>query len=218
MPILDSAVPGLQLELALYAGGIGLVAGLDEAGRGAWAGPVVAGAVILPLGQEDLSQQLPGVRDSKQMSAVQRDTWLRRLEETALGISSGVAEHGEVDRLGVIGATRLAMVRALQSLQPPPQYLLIDHLLLPDSELQQTALPYGDSQVLSIAAASIVAKVTRDRLMSDLERQYPGYGFAAHKGYGTAQHRAALEILGPTPIHRMSYSPLAMLASRRTSG
>ncbi|MEW6566616.1 MAG: ribonuclease HII [Chloroflexota bacterium] len=205
--------PNLSLELALCRAGFVSLAGLDEAGRGAWAGPLVAAAVVLPLGQMDLTQVLFGVRDSKQMRPGQREHWEQRIREVALAAATGVASAAEVDERGPLGATRLAMQRALQDLPALPAALLIDHLRLPEVELPQTALPGGDARVLSIAAASVVAKVTRDRLMVELAQDYPGYDFEQHKGYGTARHRGALRRLGPCPIHRFSYSPVAALVA-----
>lgn len=207
------SAPALTLELALHQAGFVCVAGLDEAGRGAWAGPLVAAVVILPLERADLAGALNGVRDSKQMSPEQRNVWERHIREVAQAVATGTATHHEVDELGPLGATRLAMQRALEALSCPPDTLLIDHLRLPEVETPQTALPHGDAQVLSIAAASVVAKVSRDRMMIRLGRTYPGYGFEQHKGYGTVQHRRALWRLGPCPIHRLSYSPVAALSS-----
>lgn len=201
-------VPDLERETDLWARGYCAVAGLDEAGRGAWAGPVVAAAVILPPHVPDLLQHLSSVRDSKMLSPAQRQALLDVIRCHALATGVGAVPPSEIDRMGIVPATRAAMARALQHLGRPADYLLIDHLPLPHVDLPQTSLPKGDATVLSIACASIVAKVTRDRTMVELEAQYPGYGFAQHKGYGTAQHRAALESLGPCPIHRLSFAPL----------
>lgn len=184
------------------------VAGLDEVGRGAWAGPIVAAAVILPLQRTGLAASLRGVRDSKQMTAAQRARW----SEVILGMAeAGLGESSpqEVDALGVIGATRLAMTRALSHLARPADHLLIDYVRLPALALPQTALTFGDQLSLSIAAASVVAKVARDRAMVDLDRDHPGFGFARHKGYGTDEHFTALQSLGPSPIHRYSFVPVA---------
>jgi ribonuclease HII len=189
------------------------VAGLDEAGRGAWAGPLVAAAVILPPGEPKLSHHLQGVRDSKQLSPTRREALLEVIWEHSLAWGVGAVPAAGIDTLGIVPATRQAMALALQALSPPADYLLIDYLPLPDSPLPQHSLPKGDALVLSIAAASIVAKVSRDRMMIDLETQCPGYGFARHKGYGTPQHRAALAALGPSAVHRLSFAPLRDLAS-----
>jgi ribonuclease HII len=206
--------PDLVLELALHNDGIAIIAGIDEAGRGAWAGPVVAAAVVLPLERSDLKCELDGVRDSKLLSAHQRGHWAGKIREIASTIGVGQATTEEIDTLGLISATRTAMARAIHELDPSPDHLLIDHILLPESELPQTALPRGDAIVLSIAAASIIAKVTRDTIMIELDERYPGYGFPQHKGYGTSVHRQALAALGPAPVHRRSFAPIAALLSR----
>ena len=200
--------PTLEVEMALRAQGHRFVAGLDEAGRGAWAGPVVAAAVVLPLDQSDLKHILAGVRDSKQLSPAAREGLLIVIRQTALGIGVGVSAPAVVDRDGVLPATRRAMRGALARLSPQPECLIVDHLQLRTVPLPQIAFPKADARSLSVASASIVAKVTRDRLMVLLDERYPGYGFARHKGYGTAVHRTALADLGPTPIHRMSFAPL----------
>jgi len=202
-------LPNLAHEARLWAEGYRLIAGLDEAGRGAWAGPVVAAAVILPPGRPDLAQQLAGVRDSKCLTAARREALLPAIEAIAVAWGVGAVPSTEIDTLGIVAATRRAMVLALEHLSPPADYLLIDYLTLPEAALPQHSMPKGDALVLTIAAASIVAKVTRDRLLAGLESCYPGYGLACHKGYGTAQHRAALSALGPSPIHRLSFAPLA---------
>jgi ribonuclease HII len=201
--------PDLALERQLWNAGVGCLAGLDEAGRGAWAGPLLAGAVILPPDWPEVGRLLAGVRDSKQMTPRQRARWAEEIRKVATAVGLGQATPEEVDRLGPLGASRLAMERALADLWLSPDHLLIDHLRLPEVMLPQTALPQGDAQVLSIAAASVMAKVTRDEAMVRLEAEYPGYGFSRHKGYGTAEHRAALDRLGPCPIHRHSYAPVA---------
>ncbi|MCJ7824208.1 MAG: ribonuclease HII [Anaerolineales bacterium] len=206
--------PDLVLELALHIDGIGIIAGIDEAGRGAWAGPVVAAAVVLPLDSSDLESDLEGVRDSKLLSARQRSHLAGIIREIASSIGVGQATAEEVDMLGLVPATRAAMTRAVHKLDPAPDHLLIDYMLLPESELPQTALPKGDAFVLSIAAASIIAKVTRDKIMIELEERYPGYGFFRHKGYGTRVHREALASLGPSPVHRRSFKPIAALLSQ----
>lgn len=205
--------PDLVLELALHNEGIAIIAGVDEAGRGAWAGPVVAAAVVLPLERSNLKTELDGVRDSKLLSARQRSHWAGIILEIGAAIGVGLATAEEVDTLGLIPATRSAMTRALYELDPLPDYLLIDHILLPEFDLPQTALPRGDAIVLSIAAASIIAKVTRDNIMIEFEEHYPGYGFPRHKGYGTSAHQEALAALGPSPIHRRSFTPIASLLS-----
>ena len=207
------ALPDLRLEFELLQGGFELIAGIDEAGRGAWAGPIAAGMVILPVERFDLATRLRGVRDSKVMSPEKRLFWDEELKKLAVCWSIGMVDAGEVDELGIISSTRLAMRRALQGLEVQPEFLLIDYILLPEVPLPQTALPRGDSSVLSISSASILAKVARDKRMLELERRYPGYGFARHKGYGTAQHREALSELGPSRVHRRSFEPVSRLAN-----
>ena len=203
--------PDLVLERQLRKEGFASIAGLDEAGRGAWAGPLTAAAVILPLERPDLAEVLHGVRDSKQMTPAQRTRWAEIIRQVALAIGVGHSLPEEVDDLGPLVATRLAMERALAGLSLVPEHLLIDYLRLPEVSLPQTGLPQGDARVLSIAAASVIAKVTRDQWMVSLEEAYPGYGFARHKGYGTPEHRSALLRLGPSPVHRRSFSPVAVL-------
>ena len=190
----------LQFERAAAARGFRTVAGIDEAGRGPLAGPVVAAAVILPPGL-----LLPGVTDSKKLSERQREDCLVRIEATALAIGVGIVESHEVDRINILQATLLAMQQAVAGLACQPDYLLIDGISRVPLPVMQQTLKKGDSRSLSIAAASIVAKVTRDRLMVDYDRQYPGYGFAGHKGYGSATHLAAIAALGPCPIHRLTF-------------
>jgi ribonuclease HII len=203
--------PGLDQERALQARGYRLIAGVDEAGRGAWAGPVYAGAVILPLQRPDLSVALNGVTDSKQLAPKRRETLLQIVYAVALGVAVGTATAAEIDRWGIVDATRLAMGRALDALAPAPEALIIDYLKLPGVPLPQRSLPKADWHCLTVAAASIVAKVSRDRWMIQLHKQHPGYGFDRHKGYGTAAHRSALERLGPCPVHRSSWAPLRAL-------
>lgn len=200
--------PDLSEELALLAAGHVHVAGLDEAGRGAWAGPVCAAAVVLPLELPDLCDRLQDVRDSKQLTPLQREQLLPIVRKVAEAVGVGWATPAEVDALGVVPATRRAMVRAVAGLQASADVALIDHLEVPDLGLPQRAFPKADARCLSVAAASIVAKVERDQLMVAFEEDFPGYGFARHKGYGTAAHREALSRLGPSPIHRMSWRPL----------
>ncbi len=199
--------PDLSFEQALWAAGVAQVAGVDEAGRGAWAGPVLAGAVILPP-RFDAPHLLAGVRDSKQMTPRQRVEWADKIRSTALTWGVGLATAEEIDALGIVPATRLAMQRALAQLQPAAQHLLVDALRLPQVNLPQQALIKGDAHVLSIAAASVLAKTARDALMVELAQQYPGYGLERHKGYGTALHQAALLELGVSAIHRKTFAPV----------
>ncbi len=201
-------LPDLHEELALYTTGYTRVAGLDEAGRGAWAGPVCAAAVILPLDRTNLLDLLTGVRDSKQLSPARREMLLPRILGVAEAVGVGWATPAEVDEVGIVPATRQAMARAVAWLDGRVDALLVDYVRLPDLTLPQRALPKADVHCLSVASASVVAKVTRDRLMVVLDGDFPGYGFARHKGYGTPQHREALARLGPSPIHRMSWRPM----------
>jgi ribonuclease HII len=201
----------LTREMALYVRGYRRIAGLDEAGRGAWAGPLVAAAVILPLGRPDLADALGEVRDSKQLSPPKRQTLYSLIVQVAVAVGIGIVPPADVDSLGVVGATRRAMILGLEALGPPPDYLLIDYLSLPAQPIPQLAITHGDALCLSIAAASIIAKVSRDRLMAALGERFPAYGFARHKGYGTALHRQALARSGPSPLHRLSFAPLRAL-------
>jgi ribonuclease HII len=200
--------PTLEKEIALLKQGYRFVAGLDEAGRGAWAGPVVAAAVILPLDRPDLPQTLAGLHDSKKLTPQQRDKFFDLIGQTALTVSVGEAPAALLDEINVIGATRYAMEQALLELNPGPDYLLLDHLKLPAVALPQEAFPKADGISLTVAAASVIAKVTRDRLMVQFNYEYPGYAFDLHKGYGTQTHRACLTRLGPCPLHRLSYEPV----------
>jgi ribonuclease HII len=171
---------------------------------------VVAAAVILPLERRGLAAALRGVNDSKQLTARQREKLFDVIHSVALAVGVGGAGAAEVDRDGLVPATRAAMQRAVAMLAAPPDALLVDALdLRPVIPLPQEAVIYGDALCLSIAAASIVAKVSRDRWMAGLDERYPGYGFARHKGYGTAEHIAALARLGVSDMHRKSYAPIA---------
>jgi ribonuclease HII len=201
-------LPNLHEELALRATGYTRVAGLDEAGRGAWAGPVCAAAVVLPLDRPGLADLLNGVRDSKQLSPARRESLLPIIQKVAQAVGVGWASPTEVDEMGIVVATRQAMARAVTCLDGKVNALLIDYVRLPEVALPQRAFPKADVRCMSVAAASIVAKVTRDQVMVALDQGFPGYGFARHKGYGTRQHREALARLGPSPIHRMSWRPL----------
>lgn len=200
------SAPDLTFESSLWASGKTHIAGLDEAGRGAWAGPVAAAAVILPPDPEIL-HRLKGVRDSKQMTPAQRDRWAEIIRVEALAWGVGLAASEEIDALGIVAATRLAMQRALQALNTTPEHLLIDALRLPAIPCPQTAILKGDVRSLSIAAASVLAKTSRDALMYQLDACFPGYGFAVHKGYGTLAHRQALARLGVSSQHRLTFAP-----------
>lgn len=203
--------PDINFEKRLWMKSFTLVAGIDEAGRGAWAGPVTAGAVILPA-KTAILKDLNGVRDSKQMTARQRGIWAEVIKQTAITWAVGLATNEEIDAIGILPATRLAMKRAIESLEIIPQYLLIDAVKLGDIKLPQTALIHGDALVLSIAAASVLAKTTRDAILVDMANDYPGYGFERHKGYGTKMHREQLISLGPAEVHRFSYEPVKVLS------
>ncbi len=203
--------PHLQKEIALLEQGYYFIAGLDEAGRGAWAGPVVAAAVILPLNRPNLTDALVGLHDSKKLTPGKRVQLFEVIQKTALACAVGLAPAAMVDKLNVIGATRYAMQQAIAGLHIRPDYLLLDHLRLPASNLPQDAFPKADNISLTVAAASVIAKVTRDRLMVDFNQTYPIYAFDRHKGYGTGAHRAALVEHGPCPLHRLSYKPVKAL-------
>jgi ribonuclease HII len=199
--------PDLSFEIPLWEKGLHHIAGIDEAGRGALAGPVSAAAIILPP-DPTLDRLLEGVRDSKQMTPVQRAFWEDRLKEVALAWGIGFASNCEIDDLGIVQATRLAVRRALEQLSLEPDHLLIDYLDLPGTPIPLTPLVKGDARSLTIASASILAKTGRDALLCEMDSRYPGYGFADHKGYGTPAHLSVLETLGPCPIHRRSFAPL----------
>ncbi len=198
------AQPDLSFEHELWGVGLSCVAGIDEAGRGALAGPVAAAAVVLPA-EDGIIQQLAGVRDSKQLNPSQREAARARILEYARAWGVGYASHLEIDELGILPATRLAARRALEALNIWPTHILLDYILLPEVAVPQTALVKGDCRSLSIAAASILAKTARDAVLREIDAIYPGYGFAAHKGYGTQAHRAALKRLGASPVHRLSF-------------
>ncbi|MEE8392081.1 MAG: ribonuclease HII [Anaerolineae bacterium] len=201
-------VPDLSEEYVLRGAGHTHIAGLDEAGRGAWAGPVYAAAVVLPLDHPNLPDLLTGVRDSKQLSPAQREALLPVILKVAEAVGVGWATPEEIDETNILSATRQAMTLAVEQLGVQVDALLVDYVHLPDINLPQRALPKADVHCLSVAAASIVAKVKRDQLMKELDEDFPGYGFARHKGYGTRQHREALTKLGPSSIHRMSWRPM----------
>ena len=206
-PALIPPSPDLRLERALWKAGGTAIAGIDEAGRGALAGPVCAAAVVLPR-QKGLQRTLRGVRDSKEMTPLQRDQWAAEIKGTALAWATGFASESEIDAIGIVPATRWAAQRALESLPTPVDHVLIDALYLPDTPIPQTSLLKGDARCLSIAAASVLAKVARDEFMVNLQSLYPRYNFAAHKGYGTAKHRAAIAAWGPSAVHRRSFALL----------
>jgi len=199
--------PSLAEEKKLEAQGYRLIAGVDEVGRGALAGPVVAAAVILPADID--APWLSQVRDSKQLRPASRELLFPHINEVAISAGIGVVPHEVIDARGIVQATRLAMKLAIDQLSPPAESLLIDYLSLPEVPLPQKGVVKGDSLCFSIACASIIAKVARDRLMIEFDRVYPGYRFAQHKGYGTEKHISYLYRLGPSPIHRQSFHPVS---------
>ena len=192
----------LAYEKELYAQGIDLIAGVDEVGRGPLAGPVVAAAVILPKACKIL-----GLNDSKKIPKSKHKEIYEAVLQEAIAIAIGVKDNQVIDQVNIYEATKLAMMEAIGQLDPQPQHLLIDAMKL-DLSIPQTSIIKGDANSLSIAAASIVAKVTRDQMMEEFDREYPGYDFAQNAGYGTANHLAGLHKLGVTPIHRRSFEPV----------
>lgn len=194
-------------EDEVRAQGYQIIAGIDEAGRGPLAGPVVAAAVVLPAGCK-----IKEVRDSKQLSPAQRETIFELISKQAQGIGLGIVEASEIDRLNILRATQKAMVEAIQNLPSAPDFLLIDGRQTLSLPLPQKVIPKGDQLCLSIAAASIIAKVTRDRLMLQYHEVYPQYNFARHKGYATKEHLAAIHRYGCCPLHRQSFRPVYQLS------
>jgi ribonuclease HII len=190
----------LLYEKTAYSSGFTYVAGIDEAGRGPLAGPVIAAAVILPAGLS-----IPGVDDSKKLSPDKREKLFEIIMLQALSVGVGIIDPAEIDRINILQATRRAMLTAVQQLSPQPDCLLIDGISTIDSTITQKTIKKGDSLSISIAAASIIAKVTRDRLMIEMDAEYPGYGFSGHKGYGSAAHMEAIRKRGPSPIHRLTF-------------
>ena len=203
-------MPDLSLEQQLYQQGFSMVAGVDEAGRGPLAGPVVAAAVVLPNDLSGLEPWLATINDSKKLSARQRERAVELIQENAWSVGVGQLSPQEIDRVGIGNACIQAMLAAVADLTVSPGHLLLDFVPLKQCEYSFDAIVKGDSRSYSIAAASIVAKVTRDRWMEQAETQYPGYFFARHKGYPTAAHRDILQKLGPCPIHRRSFAPVRL--------
>jgi ribonuclease HII len=204
------ALPTLEEEMALLRQGYSFIAGLDEAGRGCLAGPVVASAVILPINDDTLAR-FDGVRDSKQLTMQARERLYDVILQHALAVGVGTGSVELIDQINILQATKHAMCVALTQLSLQPHALLLDALLLHNIALPQRSIIKGDARCLSIAAASIIAKVTRDRLMRQLHQQYPLYGFDQHKGYGTPAHIEALHTHGASPIHRTTFSPVREL-------
>lgn len=192
----------LAYEKELYTQGIHLIAGVDEVGRGPLAGPVVAAAVILPE-----NCKIPGLNDSKKIPKSKHHAIYQAVLDQALSVGIGIKDNQVIDHVNIYEATKLAMLEAIQELDPRPQHLLIDAMRL-DLPIPQTSIIKGDANSLSIAAASIVAKVTRDQMMEEFDCEYPGYDFTQNVGYGTANHLAGLHKLGVTPIHRRSFEPV----------
>ena len=192
----------LTYEKECYARGMELIAGVDEVGRGPLAGPVVAAAVILPK-----ACKIPGLNDSKKIPKSKHKEIYEAVLQNAIAIGIGVKDNQVIDQVNIYEATKLAMMEAIGQLEPQPQHLLIDAMKL-DLPIPQTSIIKGDANSLSIAAASIVAKVTRDQMMEEFDCEYPGYDFTQNAGYGTANHLAGLDKLGVTPIHRRSFEPV----------
>jgi ribonuclease HII len=204
------AIDRFEFERAFWSRGTTRIAGVDEAGRGPLAGPVVAAAVIFPShwGTGGFDERLHDLNDSKQLTESQREQYfavLTSMPEVRFAIS--IVDAATIDRINILQATHRAMNQALARLQPPPHHVLVDGNQVKTMSLPHTALVKGDSLSYSIAAASVLAKVTRDRMMLEYDEAFPGYGFAEHKGYGTPQHLAAVAELGPCPIHRRSFAP-----------
>ena len=201
--------PNLSFELELWEKGLHLIAGVDEAGRGALAGPVAAGAVVLPSDVPDLEGELYGVNDSKVMTSGAREKWALIIKRIAIAWGVGFASKDEIDRVGIVPATYLAASRALEKLNCSIDHVLVDYLTLPNVEIPQTPLVKGDARSLSIASASILAKTARDAVLVELDGEFPGYHFISNKGYATKDHLRAINEKGPCSHHRCSFSPVA---------
>ncbi|MGI9481399.1 MAG: ribonuclease HII [Hyphomicrobiales bacterium] len=201
----DSKKPDFSLETAALSRGFQRVAGVDEAGCGPWAGPVVAGAVVL-----DARNKPAGLNDSKKLNEARREQLFEQILATA-DVGIGIVDVARIDELNILKATLAAMSEAVNALSVGPEFVLIDGNRCPELSCPTEAIVKGDSVSESIAAASIVAKVTRDRIMRDAAETFPEYGFERHKGYGTAQHQEALRKLGPCPLHRSSFAPIRAL-------
>jgi ribonuclease HII len=204
-----SQKPSFAEEKLLQEQGYRYIAGVDEVGRGALMGPVMAAAVILP--ESFKARWKSRVRDSKQLTPETREYLFDYILEASISYGIGSCPNGKIDEVGIARATCLAMMEAVAQLNPPPEFLLIDYVKLTELSLPQKGIKHGDSLVFSIACASIIAKVTRDRLVVEMDKDYPGYGFALHKGYGTEEHLKCLREKGPCPLHRRSFSPVGEL-------
>jgi len=211
-----SQFPNLDEEDKLKSQGYELIAGIDEVGRGALAGPVVAGAVILPH-PANLSW-FGLVRDSKELNYRKRESLFDLISKEAIAVGIGIVPPQTIDSINILKATRLAMMQAVEKLPKQPSFLLIDRLSLSQCPIPQMGITRGDKSCLSIACASIIAKVTRDRIMEELDIMYPGYGFAEHKGYGTRKHIFCLQKLGPSPIHRLYFAPVRNIIASQKHG
>jgi ribonuclease HII len=210
-----SHCPNFDEEDKLRAEGYGLIAGIDEVGRGALAGPVVASAVILPHPANLPWLEL--VRDSKELDHKKRESLFDLIGRDAIAVGIGIVPSQVIDSVNILRATRLAMMQAVEKLSQQPAFLLIDRVTLSQCPIPQRGITRGDKLCLSIASASIIAKVTRDRIMEEFDRTYPGYGFAQHKGYGTKCHLSSLQKLGPSPIHRLYFAPVRNINTNQNS-
>jgi ribonuclease HII len=210
-----SRFPNLDEEDKLKAEGYELIAGIDEVGRGALAGPLVASAVILPH-PANLSW-LGLVRDSKQLDSRKRESLFDLISQEVVAVGIGIVPPKAIDAINILKATKLAMMQAVEKLPQQPSFLIIDRVTLSQCPIPQRGITRGDKLCLSIACASIIAKVTRDRIMEEFDQIYPGYGFAQHKGYGTGKHIACLQKLGPSPIHRLYFAPVRNLIASQSS-
>ena len=209
-----AVTPDRREEEALWRRGYRRVVGVDEVGRGPLAGPVMAAAVLLPhscVHHEGAPPWLERVRDSKALTPAVRTRLAGHLRDAGVPLGLGAAEPQEIDQVGIVAATLRAMARAIAQIHPPPDFLLVDGLQAPQNPISHKVIVRGDATCLPIAAASIVAKVARDRLMAELDGRYPGYDFARHKGYPTRAHIEALERLGPSPVHRRYFGPVRRL-------
>ncbi|MGO3048056.1 MAG: ribonuclease HII [Streptococcus thermophilus] len=198
----------LNYEKSLYARGIELIAGVDEVGRGPLAGPVVAAAVILPK-----LCKIKGLNDSKKIPKSKHEAIYNQVMKEAVAVGIGIKDNYVIDDVNIYEATKLAMIEAIEKLNPQPEHLLIDAMNL-DLPIEQTSIIKGDANSLSIAAASIVAKVTRDKMMADYEQEFPGYAFAKNAGYGTKEHLSGIDKFGVTPIHRRSFEPIKSIIKK----